>query len=169
MATLLRGLAGFVREMQSLPAPLQLWAAMFPFPQLLVGAYLIVTRGVGTPAGYLFAARAASFLIAGQVHLRTPRSKVTGPIMHTPFLVAMPPCVRWLGSAAAAGDPGMARFLWYTLPLTGLSLVGDAALAWRWWRHGRRAVGRYPSAPRSWVRIVLPVPSLLLCTYMELL
>ena len=66
MTTLLIGLQKFIGDMGSLHWPIQIWASLFPFPQLIVGSYLTVTRGVGSPASWILASRVASFVVAGQ-------------------------------------------------------------------------------------------------------
>jgi hypothetical protein len=66
MATLFIGLKKFIDDMTTLQVPTQIWASLFPFPQILVGGYLTVTRGIASPAGWFFASRIASFFIAGQ-------------------------------------------------------------------------------------------------------
>ncbi len=66
MATLFIGLKKFIDDMGTLHLPIHLWASLFPFPQILVGGYLTVTRGIASPAGWIFASRISSFFIAGQ-------------------------------------------------------------------------------------------------------
>ena len=161
MAALFVGLTKFIGDMQKLPASTTLWAALFPFPQLLVGGYLAATRGVASPAAWIFGARAISFLIAGQVSLRHPLTKLMGPMMHTPFLLAVPLSLRWLASDASARDVNMSRFVTYTCTVTLLSLVLDIWTALQW--AVGRDVGTYKQrkggrAPK-WI---LPLPSLAL-------
>jgi hypothetical protein len=67
-----------------------------------------------------------------QVNLRRPTWKMMGPIMHTPFLVAIPLCYRWLSTVDAAQDPFMYYFTAYTSAITTISLALDARTALLW-------------------------------------
>jgi hypothetical protein len=58
--------------------------------------------------------------------------KMMGPIMHSPFLAALPLCCRWLITADAAQDPFMYYFATYTSAITTVSLVLDAGTALQW-------------------------------------
>ena len=105
---------GFVRAMQHVSNGATVWASLFPFPQLILGAFFAVTRGPASPAAWVLAARAASFVIAGQVHARRPYSKLIGPIMHLPFLAALPLCLRWYLLGGGIGvDPAQRLFIGY--------------------------------------------------------
>mmetsp|Transcript_25019 Transcript_25019/g.83863 ORF Transcript_25019/g.83863 Transcript_25019/m.83863 type:complete len:226 (+) Transcript_25019:915-1592(+) len=164
--SLFRGLKLFIADMQTIRLPIQVWASLFPFPQLLYGGYLAATRGALSPAGLLFGARAVSFLVAGQVFLRDRMSKTSAPIMHLPFLAAAPLCLRWLSGPAAASDPSMARFLLASLSATALSLALDLRTAYTWLVCGQHP-GYYVRAasPNPAHRLLLPLPSLALAAY----
>mmetsp|Transcript_46827 Transcript_46827/g.117323 ORF Transcript_46827/g.117323 Transcript_46827/m.117323 type:complete len:167 (+) Transcript_46827:111-611(+) len=138
MATLFHGLNSFITDMKKTVMPIAIWASLFPFPQFLVGGYLTSTRGIGSPAAWMFAARAVSFVVAGQISLRRPLSKFIGPIMHIPFLVTVPLCVQWLRSDAAGADANMQRFIAYTTAITSVSLVLDSITAIKYFTLRRR-------------------------------
>jgi len=200
MATLFVGLKRFIDDMGKTHRPIAVWASLFPFPQIFVGAcvrvrraacvharparcaargaqrkpdaaaaaadgcatggYLSATRGFSTPAGLVFASRITSFFIAGQVALRRPFSKLHGPVMHIPFLLSMPFCYNWLGTASASADPFMYYFIAYTSIITSISLVLDAHIAMEWaggkdvGQYKRGVKGQFPHQP------LLPLPSL---------
>ena len=46
MAQLLTGVKMFVDDMKTLNDGIHLWASLYPFPQILLGGYLTVTRGI---------------------------------------------------------------------------------------------------------------------------
>ena len=169
---LLVGLQKFISDMGTLHTPITVWASLYPFPQLLVGGYIAASRSftggfhaaAGSPAAWIFAARAISFLIAGQISLRSPLTKLMGPAMHLPFLVTVPLCLRWLASEHSSLDPGTTRFLAYTLPITAISLVLDARTAFLWL--SGRNVGKYTRGRDPPPRFILPIPSLLLAIYL---
>mmetsp|Transcript_12898 Transcript_12898/g.30002 ORF Transcript_12898/g.30002 Transcript_12898/m.30002 type:complete len:176 (+) Transcript_12898:99-626(+) len=166
MATIFKGLKSFIDDMGKTHLPIAVWASLFPFPQFLIGGYLSATRGFATPAGYMLVSRAISFIVAGQVNLRRPLSKLIGPIMHVPFLIAVPLCFQWLRSQAPAADPHMHRFIAYTTAITTFSLVMDFITAAKYLLTGRDP-GKYttkrPGTPSH--RWVLPIPSLLMFAY----
>ena len=85
-----------------------------------------------------------------------------GPIMHTPFLAAVPLCYRWLGTADLSHDPFMYYFIAYTSAITTISLVLDARTALQWVSgtdpglYKRGIAGPIPN------EAILPVPSLVI-------
>ena len=85
-----------------------------------------------------------------------------GPIMHTPFLAAIPLCYRWLGTADAAQDPFMYYFIAYTSAITTISLVLDARTALQWASGTDPGVykrGKPGPIPNE---AIVPVPSLVI-------
>lgn len=168
MAAILRGLSVFISDMRTLRRPVAVWASLFPFPQLIVGGFLGVTRGLRSPASVIFAARALSFVVAGQLFLlpRWRMTKITAPIMHLPFLVAIPFAYHWLGTPAAQGDLNMARFVLYTGAVSSLSLLLDARTAYQWLCG--RDPGRYVRGNGERQDHLLPLPSLALACYFGL-
>eukprot|EP00750_Incisomonas_marina_P010953 INCI16323.2.p1 GENE.INCI16323.2~~INCI16323.2.p1 ORF type:complete len:183 (+),score=13.49 INCI16323.2:203-751(+) len=163
MASLITGLKAFIGAMQSTPWSTTVWASLFPFPQLLLGGALGLSRGFSSPAGVYCLTRAISFLIAGQVQLRAPLSKAMGPIMHLPFLIAVPVGVRWLQSHDMADDPVMSSFVAYTTVVTCVSLCLDGVTAVKW--ISGKDVGTFKTDPANngaFKRMWLPVPSLVL-------
>lgn len=155
-----KGLFKFIGDMGTTPREVKIWASLFPFPQLFVGGYLSVTRGFDSPAGWYFFARAISFLVAGQVSLRKPFTKMIGPIMHVPFLWVVPMSVRWLLWINSGTDVNMTRFIAYTTAMTTISLLMDFKTAFTWYTGGKP--GYIPSLPKGqeFTRAILPIPSL---------
>ena len=83
--------------MGKLPTGIQIWAGLYPFPQLILGLYFTLTRGLLTPSSYIFWSRVLSFLIAGKIHkykskqkmqckLFSRRKRTQGPVHPTPPL-----------------------------------------------------------------------------------
>lgn len=166
MAGLIEGMLVFIKQMKTLRMAIAVWASLFPFPQIFIGGYLTVTRGLWTPGGWLFTTRILSFLIAGQVAVRKPYSKLIGPIMHIPFFVVVPMCLQWLQSDAAGLDPNMAWFTAYSSAVTAFSLVLDG-------RAGIKALlggdlGLYVKGDGTDHSYILPIPSILIATYFAL-
>lgn len=164
MMALLRDTHRFMQDMGTLAAPVQVWASLYPFPQLIVGSYLTATRGLASPASLMFSARVASFVIAGQVNKRRPMTKMQGPVMHTPFLLAVPLCIRWLSSDTSASDPNMATFIKWSVATTSVSLVLDLRTTVHWLCG--QDPGLYkrgpPGANYLWL---LPIPSAAMLLY----
>jgi hypothetical protein len=86
-----------------------------------------------------------------------------GPIMHTPFLAAIPLCYRWLRTVDSAQDPYMYYFIAYTSAITSISLVLDAGTALQW------ATGTDPGVYKRATKsspipneVIILVPSLLM-------
>mmetsp|Transcript_315 Transcript_315/g.444 ORF Transcript_315/g.444 Transcript_315/m.444 type:complete len:172 (+) Transcript_315:85-600(+) len=165
MATLATGLVGFINDMGTLPLGVKLWASAFPFPQLIVAGYMTLTRGLNSPAGWVFASRVASFVVAGQINLRSPFSKAMGPIMHAPFYIVIPLCVQWLGTDAARADPNMASFITYTSVITSISLVLDGITAVKWLVTGNPGSFKRGSEENRKYDFILLIPSLLMTSF----
>lgn len=157
-----RGLIKFIDDMGTTPREIKIWASLFPFPQLIVGGYLSVTRGFDSPAGWYFVGRAVSFVVAGQVSIRKPFTKMCGPIMHIPFLWVAPMSISWLLSGSDGNDVNMTRFITYTTAITSISLVMDLKTAYIWFTGGQP--GYMPSMPKGqeFTPAILPVPSMVM-------
>ena len=122
------------RDMGTLPPGTQLWARLYPFPQLLFGLISAVVIGpVSLGAWYLYV-RAFSFLVASRVHKWSPFTKLMGPIMHAPFLVLVPISVGWLLPGPPGEDEGGMLeqihyyFIAYTTAITCISLLLDTTV-----------------------------------------
>ena len=51
MTDLITGVKAFIEDMQTITAPVTIWASLFPFPQIFVGGYLSATRGFSVRHG----------------------------------------------------------------------------------------------------------------------
>jgi len=73
MASILKGavsllftdVKAFGQGMSTLPVRIQAWAALFPFPQFIVGTASLVLKGPGSLGAMFFYARVQSFIVAG--------------------------------------------------------------------------------------------------------
>ena len=136
-------------DMSKLIVPIQVWAVLFPLPQMLVGCWSCIVISSTTSAGaYYFYARVLSFCIACQIHKYYPYNKIVGPIMHTPFYVVVPYSIYWLlllsAEASSSSDDAITttsttitstihyRFVVYTTILTSISLVLDTMTFVKW-------------------------------------
>lgn len=149
LSNISRDLGNFIRLMGATPIGVKVWASLFPFPQLLMGGYLSVTRSsLSSPAGWYFWGRVLSFLIASKVFARAPMTKMVGPIMHLPFLVIVPASVHWiLSNSGDDRDVNMARFITYTTAISVWSLIADALTAYKWFTGGN--IGHIKSVPKE--------------------
>lgn len=172
------GVQQFVRDMGTTPAYIAGWASLFPFPQFLVGGYYCwsvhrTTIGFSdNPAAWYLGARCLSFVVAGQVSLRYPFTKMVGPIMHIPFLAVVPASFHWLISEhnhLHKDDASLYYFIAYTTSITSVSLVLDAVTFCKWATGGE--VGYIASVPpeQRANRIILAMPSLLMLLIGEFL
>jgi hypothetical protein len=133
MAFLLTDTIAFCKDMSTLRWQIQAFALLFPFPQFVGGAALMLLCPTGRHIGaYLFGARALSFVIAGQVNARARFSKKMGPIMHVPLFLVMPTVVAWALQAHADAEVWPARFCLFTAAITGVSFVLDSIVAVKW-------------------------------------
>jgi hypothetical protein len=82
------------QDMSTLPLGIQVWATLFPLPQLVLGAWSPVRIGP-TSVGAWYT-RLQSGIVAGQVHKKRPFHKLMGPLMHLPFLILVPYSMVWL-------------------------------------------------------------------------
>ena len=85
--------------------------------------------------------------------------KMIGPIMHTPFLAAVPLCYRWLVTANLSHDPFMYYFIAYTSAITTISLVLDARTALQWASGTDPGIYKRGNAGPIPNKAILPVPS----------
>lgn len=83
---LFRDLLAFNKAMGTLPWYIQVWAILYPLPQILGGLYFIQTL----PGFVILAGRVLSLIVASQVHKRAPFSKLMGPIGHAHWLLIVP-------------------------------------------------------------------------------
>ncbi|MEM7359156.1 MAG: hypothetical protein AAF431_08665 [Pseudomonadota bacterium] len=76
----------FGKDMSTLPWYIQVWATMYPLPQLLGGLYFIQTL----PGAVILLGRILSTIVASQVHKGSPFSKLIGPVSHAHWLLILP-------------------------------------------------------------------------------
>jgi len=83
---LIKDSVDFWNAMSSLPRSIQIWAILYPLPQVIGGLYYIQEK----PGLAIFLGRVISFVIGSQVHRRRPFSKMIGPIGHAHWLLIVP-------------------------------------------------------------------------------
>ena len=127
---LFKDLIEFGKAMASLPWTIQLWAALYPLPQLIGGLYFIQE----TPGLVILLGRLASFIIGSQVHRRRPFSKLIGPIGHAHWLLILP--YLFFVLAQQSVGPGLYGFISYVCILTLISGVIDIRDWLDFRRHG---------------------------------
>jgi hypothetical protein len=81
-----KDLWAFSNAMSTLPRVIQVWATLYPLPQIVGGLYFIATL----PGLVIFLGRVVSSVLASQVHKRSPFSKMIGPISHAHWLLILP-------------------------------------------------------------------------------
>lgn len=106
------------------------WGAALNVPQFLGGLFFI-----GTPEGLVVLATLVfTLVVAGQIHRRTPFSRLIG-LCHLPWLVLLP----WLVHRLLAHEHTLALKAWlaYVAVTMAVSLVFDALDVYRY-RKGER-------------------------------
>ena len=120
-----------IRAIRAQPGPIGAWGFWLNIPQI-VGGVLFLFR---VEAVAVLLAELVALAVAGQIHRRSPFSRLTG-LCHLPWLVLLP----WLLVRLATGDNGLwyAAWLWYVCITIAISLVFDVLDVIRWWRGDRR-------------------------------
>ncbi|MGA1285464.1 MAG: hypothetical protein ACO34J_15610 [Prochlorothrix sp.] len=127
---LLKDSIQFSRDMASLNWKIQIWAALYPLPQLLGGIYF--AREI--PGFVILMGRILSFIIHSQVHRVKPFSKLIGPIGHAHWLLILPYLIYIL-----ILDPVREPFYWfiaYVVTLSSISMVIDLYEVIRYFERG---------------------------------
>ena len=75
---MLKDLVVWFNAMGTLPRNIQVWACLYPLPQIIGGLLFIQTL----PGFVILAGRILSGIVASQVHKRAPFSKLMGPAGH---------------------------------------------------------------------------------------
>ncbi|MFT6006247.1 MAG: hypothetical protein ACI9SX_001221 [Pseudoalteromonas tetraodonis] len=122
--------------MSTLPWWIQLWAAVYPLPQVL-GGLLFIQQ---TPGKVILIGRILSLIIGSQVHKRRSFSKLIGPIGHAHWLLIVPYLVYVLMSHSISSE--LYWFITYVLVLTGISGLLDINDLLKYFRKGDSAYKR---------------------------
>ena len=126
----------FCKAMSTLPWWIQLWASVYPLPQVL-GGLLFIQQ---TPGQVILIGRILSLIIGSQVHKRKPFSKLIGPIGHAHWLLIVPYLVYVLMSHNISSE--LYWFITYVLVLTGISGLLDINDLVKYFRKGDSAYKR---------------------------
>ena len=111
---LIKDSVDFWNAMSSLPRSIQIWAILYPLPQVIGGLYYIQEK----PGLAIFLGRVISFVIGSQVHRRRPFSKMIGPIGHAHWLLIVPYLVIVLATESLNKD-----FYWFIVYVCALSCI----------------------------------------------
>ena len=133
---LLKDIVQFGKDMSSLPWAIQIWAVLYPLPQLLGGLYFVRE----TPGLVILIGRILSFIIHSQVHRIKPFSKLIGPIGHVHWVLIIPYLVYVL-----VAEPPREIFYWfivYVVVLSAISAVIDLRDVMRYFQHGYESYKR---------------------------
>ncbi len=106
------------------------WGGLLNIPQMVGGLIFILT----VEGRVILALSLLTLMIAGQIHKRTPFSRLTG-ICHLPWLVMAP----WLAHRILDHDHGLILKGWliYVTATVVISLIFDAMDIWRYLRGDR--------------------------------
>lgn len=126
----------FSKDMSSLPWYIQVWATLYPLPQVLGGLYFIQTL----PGAVILLGRILSTIIASQVHKGSPFSKLIGPVSHAHWLLILP----YLGFVLATQQlqAPLFWFISYVTVTSCISAVIDIRDYFRAKQHGETAYRR---------------------------
>lgn len=127
---LIKDLVQFWNAMGSLPWKIQVWAVLYPLPQVLGGLYFIRE----TPGLVILLGRVLSFAIGSQVHRHRPFSKLIGPIGHVHWLLILPYLLYQLTTQTL--DTGLSWFMVYVCVLSMVSSVIDIRDVVGYFQHG---------------------------------
>lgn len=106
------------------------WGGLLNIPQFIGGLIFIGT----IEAQVVLVLVILTLMVAGQIHKRTPFSRLTG-VCHLPWLAMAP----WLGHRILAHDHGPVLKIWlvYVTTTVIISLIFDAMDLWRYARGER--------------------------------
>ena len=106
------------------------WGGLLNIPQMIGGLIFIWAIEGQVILAIVF----LTLMVAGQIHKRTPWSRLTG-ICHLPWLIMAP----WLAHRIAAHEHGMILKAWliYVAFTVTISLVFDVMDVWRYFRGER--------------------------------
>lgn len=109
---------------------IDLWGALLNVPQMLGGLIFIATR----EGQAILVTVILTLMIAGQIHKRTPFSRLIG-ICHLPWCVLLP----WLVYRLATVEYPLPLTVWlcYAAAVIGISLMFDAVDLYRYARGDR--------------------------------
>lgn len=119
-----------IRDIRSKGTAIRIWGGLLNLPQLIGGIFFIAT----TEGLVVLVTAIVALVVAGQIHKRTPFSRLTG-LCHLPWLVLLP----WLIYRLQSYDHSvlMKGWLTYVAATIFISLVLDAFDVFRYLRGQR--------------------------------
>lgn len=84
--TFVKDFVAWFKAMGTLPWPIQVWASLYPLPQILGGLVFIQTL----PGVVILGGRIVSGIVASRVHKHAPFSKLMGPVGHAHWVLIVP-------------------------------------------------------------------------------
>ena len=127
---LIKDALAMIRAIRAQGSGIGTWGFVLNIPQI-VGGLLFLPR---VEALVILVFELIALAVAGQIHKRTPFSRLTG-ICHLPWLLMLP----WLVWRLLTLDHGAvyATWLWFVCATVAISLVFDAMDVVRWLRGDR--------------------------------
>jgi uncharacterized membrane protein len=88
---------------------------------------VVLLKGPYSIGAQFLYVRALSFIIAGQIHRKSPFSKMMGPLMHLPFLPVLFNAIKYLMIVENKNtDKFQYYFILYTTIITMISFILDS-------------------------------------------
>ena len=84
--TFVKDFVVWFKAMGTLPWPIQVWACLYPLPQIVGGLIFIQTL----PGVVILVGRIVSGIVASRVHKHAPFSKLMGPVGHAHWVLIVP-------------------------------------------------------------------------------
>ena len=117
--TFVKDFVAWGKAMGTLPWPIQVWACLYPLPQILGGLFFIQTL----PGVVILAGRIVSGIVASRVHKHAPFSKLMGPVGHAHWVLIVPYLLYELATQDLSTP--LFWFVSYVVVTTLISLVID--------------------------------------------